>query len=230
MPTTLSQSMGRLEGQAIPQRFVFVDEDFVNGPVASTTDDAAPFKLVGTSAALTLESESFGVGALLSNTTNVASLQSNSDTILIQENGQIVFEAKLSVEASADTAWLFVGLGAANADPFATSFPYAVGFWSKNDSGTLRVTCSNNSSGVPGTGTNETDETTGITLTDGQEYRLQIVIDGNKEARFYVDGVLTNKITSNLPTSALGVNLSTKGAAARQLNIDYVVGWQDVVR
>src|SRR3990167_5343449 len=92
----------------------FCNEDFTKGGVASATDDAAPFDLVGTSAALTIEDNSDnGVGKLASNSTNQAYLIQNGEPVLLKANRILIFEAYVGL-ADADGLNFFVGLAITN--------------------------------------------------------------------------------------------------------------------
>lgn len=202
---------------------VFIDEDFVKGPAASATDDAATFDLVGTSAALTLEDdELFGVGKLVSNTTNQAQLTQNGEPIKLAAGRKVWFEARVKL-ADADGMSFFCGLAITDADVHDTNLTDYVGFFTTD--GTLKVGCAKNSDNVPGSGTTgETDESTGTTLADDTFVVLRFEVDGLTAVKFYVNGVLTNTITSTIcDDEQLTTIIAAKGSA-ETVEIDYVYG------
>lgn len=212
------------EGQFVRQGCVVIDEDFVKGPVASSTDDAATFDLVGTSAALTLEDgEEYGVGKLVSNTTNVAALVQNGEPVKLAANKKIIFDARVKL-ADADGMSYFIGLAITDSDHWATSLTDYIGFFTTD--GNIKAGCGKDNNNVPGSGTSgESDEDTGEDFADDTYVRLQFIVNGTTSVDFYVDGTKTNSITTNLPTDEqLTATISQKGSAETTY-VDSVFCW-----
>jgi uncharacterized protein YodC (DUF2158 family) len=73
----------------------------------------------------------------------------------------------------------------------------------------------------------ETTVDLGITVAVGTPYRLRIEVDKQKtEARFYVNGVMSGRITANLPTGAAAgfrtTILKSAGTTSRSFNAHYM--------
>jgi hypothetical protein len=196
-------------------------EDFLQGPAASATDDAASFDLVGTSAGLTLSDSLLnGVGVLLSNSTNPAGLVGNGEPFALADRKTIYYEARVSL-ADADGMSFFTGLAITSANPFSGSLTDYVGFFTTD--GNIKIGCGKNNNNVPGSGTSgETDTDTGLDFADNTMVRLGFAVSGTDEVRFYVDGVYVGKITTDLPDDEnLTPTLFTVGSA-ETVNVDYI--------
>jgi len=197
-------------------------EDFLKGPAASATDDLASFDLVGTNAALTFsDTAQNGVGILVSNSTNPAFLIGNGEPFKLEAAKYQVFEARVNL-ADADGMSFFAGLAITNANPFSGSLTDYVGFFATD--GSIKYGCGKNNNNVPGSGTsgNETDADSGVDFVDATNVTLQVAINGITEARFYVDGVLVGKVTSNLPDDELLTTHVGMVGSGETISVDYV--------
>lgn len=215
-------------GQSIPQSCVFIAEDCVQGPVASATADIATFKLEGASAAFTLEDgEQFGVGKLVSDSTTVAALVQNGEPVKLAANKKIIFNARVKL-ADADGMSYFVGLGITDTDPWTTNFTDYIGFFTTD--GNIKAGCGMNNDNVPGSGTTgETDEDTGSDFADDTYVNLQLVVNGTSSVEFYVNGTLTNKITTNLPTDEQLTTIIAQKGDGETTYVDFAYGTMDRV-
>lgn len=208
------------EGDSIADGVEFF-EDFLAGPVASATDDSAPFDLVGTSAGITLSDALLnGVGILLSNSTNPAFLVQNGEPFKLEAGKTQIFETRLNL-ADADGMSFFAGLAITSANPFSGSLTDYVGFFTTD--GNIKYGCGKDNNNVPGSGTSgETDADSGLDFADATFVTLQAAIVGTSHVNFYVDGVFVGKVTSNLPDNEnLTVTIGAVGSA-ETVNIDYV--------
>lgn len=208
------------EGDSLLSGVEFI-EDFLQGPVASATDDAAAFDLVGTSAGLVLaDDEVNGVGTLTSNSTNPAGLVANGEAFKLRSGTTIYYEARVNL-TDADGMSFFTGLAITSANPFSGSLTDYVGFFTTN--GSINFGCGKDNNNVPGSGTSgETDTDSGLDFADDTWVRLGFAVSGTDEVRFYVDGAYVGKITTNLPDNEqLTPTLFTVGSA-ETVDVDYV--------
>ena len=71
----------------------------------------------------------------------------------------------------------------------------------------------------------------GITFTTATDYDLLLSTNENKESYFWIDGVFQGKaVRGPNITTALGIWFYVQGrdtAANRQLDLDYVLAWQE---
>lgn len=207
------------EGDPIATDVLF-EEDFLKGPVASSTDDAATFDLVGTSATLALaDDELNGVGTLTSNSTNQAFLVQNGEPYKLEAGKLQIFETRVNL-TDADGMSFFAGLCITNANPFSGSLTDYVGFFTTN--GSIMVGCGKDNNNVPGSGTSgETDVDSGVDFADDTWVTLQAAIHGTDYVNFYVDGAFVAKIATNLPDNEnLTVEIGAVGSA-EVVDIDY---------
>lgn len=216
-------------GDIVPQSCWVLFEHFTGGAIASSTDDAAVFDLVGTSAALTLSDSLLGgVGVLASNSTNPAFLVQNGESVKLAANRTIIYESRFAL-ADYDGMSYFNGLAITNANPFSGSLTDYVGFFTTT--GVLQAGCGKNNNNVPGSGTSgETDSSTGVTLADNTFVTGKIIIDGLTQVRFFVNNALTNTITTNLPDDEqLCVTIGTLGSG-ETVYTDYAACWMSNYR
>lgn len=214
----------------------FCNEDFVKGGVASATDDALPFDLVGTSAALTIEDNSDnGVGKLVSNSTNPAYLIQNGEPVLLKANRILIFEYYGGL-ADADGQNFFSGLAITNANVFSGSVTDYIGFFVLTGNASINYGAGKNNDSTPGSGTStvETDADSGVDFADssgnGDDFRyLKVIVNGTSSARFFVDGVQVGEITETdgtLPDDEyLTVTWGGVGSA-ETMYADYLYGYQ----
>lgn len=220
------------EGQRWKRAITF-DVDCVMGPIASSTADAAPFLMSGTSAGLTIEDDlDGGVAKLLSNSTNQAVLQGNGEPFRLDAGIDTVFEARVKL-ADADGQNFFVGLAITDTDPFATSLTDYVGFFAVDTSALIKIGCGKDNNNVPGSGTSgETDQTAAVdgsnkSFADDTFVLLQFLIFGTSRVKFFVDQQYAGTINTNLPDNEnLTVTFANKGSAESSF-FDYIVCAQD---
>lgn len=205
------------EGRKAPRAIVFHANPAM-GPIASATADAAPFHLVGTSAALTLDDNVLGGRAkLVSNTTNPAVLQGNGEPFKLRPKTKTYFEADVML-ADFDGTSFFVGLAITNVDPFTTSLTDYVGFFTTD--GVIKIGCGKNNNNVPGSGTSgETDQAAAIagvnqSFADNTLVTLAFIAYGTDRIKFFVNEKFAGTITSDIPDDEfLTVTFANKGSA-----------------
>ena len=216
MPALSGNSFNRVAGQPIIDR-VFLGSDFLHGPVASTTDDAAVFDLVGTSAGLTLaDDEVNGVGTLASNSTNPAFLILNGEPISLRTDNTIQADFRVNL-TDADGMSFFAGLSITAANPITASSDF-IGFYTTD--GTIRIACGKNAT-APGTG--DTNASAGVSFADDTWVKLTFVVHGTEAVDFYVDGSHVGRITSGLPNDEnLTLEVGCVGSG-ETVDIDYAL-------
>lgn len=195
--------------------------DFLAGPAASATDDAAPFDLVGTSAGLVLaDDELNGVGTLTSNSTNQAFLVQNGEPFKLQTGVTVMGEARVNLTDADGMSFIF-GIGITNANPFTTSWTDYVGLFTTD--GNIKYGCGKDNNNVPGSGTSgETDADSGVDFADDTWTVLKFVAYGTNVVKFFVDGVFVGQVTSNLPDNEnLAAHIGMVGSS-ETIDIDYV--------
>lgn len=223
MPQFSGNSFNRVAGQPIVDRVQF-GSDFLHGPVASSTDDAAVFDLVGTSAGLVLaDDEVNGVGTLTSNSTNVALLVLNGEPISLRANNEIQVDARVNL-TDADGMSFFAGIAKTTADPFSAMTDY-IGFYTTD--GSIKIgTGKNATSAGAGSGA-YTEIDTGLDFANDTWAKLTFNVHGTTAVDFYVDGVHVGRITTNLPDDE---NLTLVGGqigSGETVDFDYLFGEAD---
>lgn len=190
--------------------------DFVKADDYNTTNYTLTLVGSGTAAVATTTNEKNG--ALVLTTTGASSdsnsLQAKQEVWKLESGKQLWFEANIQASNVADVD-LFIGL--ANTDTTPLDATDRIGFRMTNGAATLNYELS-----VGGVSTG-TVATTGTSMQASTYKKLGFYWDGSSVVKMYVDRVLTNTVTANIPTAqlCLTAHIKTNSANARTAIIDY---------